>query len=31
MSHFTPAEKRKFLKSMGTEWQTLLKNQAANV
>ena len=30
-SLLTPAEKREFLKSMGTESQTLLKNQAAKV
>ena len=29
MSQLTPAEKREFLRSMDTEWQTLLKNQAA--
>ena len=31
MSQLTPAERREFLKSMDTEWQTLLKNQAARV
>ena len=31
MSQLTPAEKREFLKSMDTVWQTLLKNQAAKV
>ena len=29
MSQSTPAQRRLFLKSMGTEWQTLLKNQAS--
>ena len=31
MSLLTPAERREFLKSMDTEWQTLLKRQAAEV
>ena len=31
MSQLTPAERREFPKSMDTEWQTLLKNQAAKV
>ena len=31
MSLLTPAERREFPKSMDTEWQTLLKNQAAKV
>ena len=31
MGQLTPAEKLEFLKSMDTEWQTLLKNQAAKV
>ena len=31
MNHWSPAEKREFLKSMEVEWQTLLKNQAARV
>ena len=31
MNHLAPAEKREFLKSMEVEWQTLLKNQAAEV
>ena len=31
MSELTPAERREFLKSVDTEWQTLLKNQAARV
>ena len=31
MSQWTLAERREFLKSMDTEWQTLLKNQAAKV
>ena len=31
MSQLTHAERREFLKSMDTEWQTLLKNQAARV
>ena len=30
-SQSTPAERREFLKSMDTEWQTLLKNQATKV
>ena len=31
MSQLTLAERREFLKSMDTEWHTLLKNQAAKV
>ena len=31
INQLTPAERREFLKSMDTEWQTLLKNQAAKV
>ena len=31
MSQLTPTEKLEFLESMDTEWQTLLKNQAAKV
>ena len=31
LSQLTPAERREFPKSMDTEWQTLLKNQAATV
>ena len=31
MSQLKPSERREFLKSMDTEWQTLLKNQAAKV
>ena len=31
MSQLTPAERCEFLKSMDTEWETLLKNQAAKV
>ena len=31
MSQLTPAERREFLMSMDTEWQTLLKNQAAKL
>ena len=29
MSQSTPAERREYLKTMDTEWQTLFKNQAA--
>ena len=31
MRQFTPAERREFLKTRDTEWQTLLKNKAAKV
>ena len=31
MNRLSPAEKREFLKNIGVEWQTLLKNQAARV
>ena len=31
MNNLTPAENREFLKSMDTEWHTLLKNQSAKV
>ena len=31
MSQLTPSERREFLKSMDTAWQTLLMNQAARV
>ena len=31
MSQLTPADRREFLKSVDTEWQTLVKNQAAEM